>query len=90
MLTATLGTGTGAVLGLFLGWALVTSVKVTSASAPGAVGVVSVPWPQVVAILLIGVAAGLLAAHARPAGRPGSTRSPPSPSHSTRSRSGWW
>ena len=61
VLTATLGTGTGAVLGLFLGWALVTSVKVTSAGAPGATGVVSVPWPQVAAILLIGVAAGLLA-----------------------------
>ena len=68
VLTATLGTGTGAVLGLFLGWALVTSVKVTSAGAPGATGVVSVPWPQVAAILLIGVAAGLLAG-ARPARR---------------------
>ena len=86
VLTAVLGTGTGALTGLFLGWALVTSVRVTAAGAPGAVALVTIPWPQVVLILLAGAAAGLLAGARPHAGPPGWTRSGPSPSSEWRVR----
>lgn len=65
VLTALLGTGTGAALGLFLGWGLVA----TAGGSPKMdIGVVAVPWTQIVVILVVGAVAGLLAG-ARPARR---------------------
>ena len=62
-LTALLGTLTGTVLGLLAGWAL-TRALVTDTGA----GVVTVPWTQVIVVLLAGVVAGLIAG-GRPARR---------------------
>jgi len=62
-LTALLGTLTGTVLGLLAGWALTRSL-VTDTGA----GVVTVPWTQVIVVLLAGVVAGLIAG-GRPARR---------------------
>jgi putative ABC transport system permease protein len=63
VITALLGTVTGLGLGLFAGWTLVTALG--SASN---LGTVSVPWTQVLIVLLAGAVAGLLAG-ARPARR---------------------
>jgi putative ABC transport system permease protein len=63
VLTALLGTTTGAVLGVLLGWAVVRAV-----SAAQQVGVVSIPWAQIVLVLVVGAIAGLLAG-IRPARR---------------------
>jgi putative ABC transport system permease protein len=63
VLTAVLGTGTGAALGLFLGWAFVRS-----SSGRAEIDTIAVPWLQLVIIVLAGAAAGLLAG-TRPARR---------------------
>lgn len=63
VLIALLGTTTGAVLGVLLGWAVVRAV-----SAAQQVGVVSIPWAQIVLVLVVGAIAGLLAG-IRPARR---------------------
>lgn len=63
VMTALLGTSTGAALGVLLGWAVVRAV-----SAAQQVGVVSIPWAQIVLVLVVGAVAGLLAG-IRPARR---------------------
>lgn len=62
-LTAVLGTALGVALGVFLGWGLVTA----AGSAQG-VGVFSLPYGRLVAVLVVGLLAGILAA-VRPARR---------------------
>lgn len=63
VLIALLGTVTGAALGVFLGWAVVRAVSATEQT-----GVVSIPWSQIVIVLVVGAIAGLFAG-ARPARR---------------------
>ena len=62
-LTALLGTLTGTVLGLLAGWALTRAL-----AADTGAGGVTVPWTQVIVVLLAGVVAGLIAG-SRPARR---------------------